>query len=54
MSLFDQQVIGVVLLTMSRSVTHNVVKEKTTTGLMATLSGIYEKLSANNKVHLMK
>jgi regulatory protein YycH of two-component signal transduction system YycFG len=39
---------------MSRSITHNVVKEKTTTGLMAALSGIYEKPFANNKVHLMK
>jgi len=39
---------------MLKSVTHNVVKEKTTTGLMATLSCIYEKPYANNKVHLMK
>ena len=39
---------------MSRSVAHNVVKEKTTTDLMKALFGMYEKLSANNKVHLMK
>jgi hypothetical protein len=39
---------------MSRSVAHNVVKEKTTIGRMAALSGIYEKPSANYKVHLMK
>ena len=41
-------------LTLSRSVAHNVTKEKTTAELMAALSGMYEKLSANNKVHLMK
>ena len=29
-------------------------KEKTTKKLMAALSGMYEKSSANNKVHLMK
>ena len=39
---------------MSRSVAHNVVKEKTTEDLMKALSGMYEKPSANNKVHLMK
>ena len=39
---------------MSRSVAHNVVKEKTTVDLMQALSGMYEKPSANNKVHLMK
>ena len=39
---------------MSRSVAHNVVKEKTTSNLMKALSGMYEKSSANNKVHLMK
>ncbi|KAL6329634.1 hypothetical protein AAG906_022855 [Vitis piasezkii] len=30
------------------------MKEKTTTDLMKALSGMYEKPSANNKVHLMK
>ena len=39
-------------LTLSRSVAHNVTKEKTTTELMSALSGMYEKPSANNKVHL--
>ena len=39
---------------MSRSVAHNVIKEKTTVDLMKALSGMYEKPSANNKVHLMK
>ena len=36
------------------SIVHNVVKEKITTNLMKVLSGMYEMLSANNKVHLMK
>jgi hypothetical protein len=50
----DRQVLGVIRLTLSRSVAHNVVKETTTVGLMTALSGMYEKPSANNKVHLMK
>ena len=53
-ALLDKQVLGVIKLTLSRSVTHNVVKEKTTTDLMKVLSGMYEKLLTNNKVHLMK
>ena len=39
---------------LSRSVALNVVKEKTTTDLMKALSSMYEKPSANNKVHLIK
>ena len=46
--------LGFIRLTLSRSVAHNVVKEKTTAELMTALCGMYEKLSANNKVHLMK
>ena len=53
-TLFDRQVLGVIRLTLSRLVAHNVIKEKTTTELMAALSKMYEKPSANNKVHLMK
>ena len=53
-ALLDRQVLGVIMLTLSKSVAHNVVKEKTTTDLMKTLSGMYEKPSENNKVHLMK
>ena len=53
-TLLDRQVLGVIWLTLSRSVAHNVTKEKTTTELMATLSGMYEKLLANNKMYLMK
>ena len=45
---------GVIRLTLSKSVAHNVVKEKTTVDLMKALSSIYEKPSANNKVYLMK
>ena len=44
--------LGVIQLTMSRSNKHNVVKDKTTIGLIATLSDMYEKSSANNKMHL--
>ena len=53
-ALLDRQVLRVIGLTLSRSVAHNVVKEKTIADLMKALSNIYEKLSANNKVHLMK
>ena len=53
-ALLDRQVLGVIRLTLSRFVAHNVVKEKTTIDLMKALSDMYEKLSANNKVHLRK
>ncbi|RVW70974.1 Retrovirus-related Pol polyprotein from transposon TNT 1-94 [Vitis vinifera] len=50
----DRQVLRVIRLTLSRSVVHNIVKEKTIADLMKALSGMYEKPSANYKVHLMK
>ena len=53
-TLFDRQVLGVIRLTLSRSIAHNIVKKKTTVDLIKALSGMYEKSSANNKVHLMK
>ena len=53
-NLLDRQVLGVIQLTLSRSVAHNVVKENTTVDLMKALSDMYEKPLANNKVHLMK
>ena len=53
-ALLNRQVLGVIKLTLSRSVAHNVVKENTTANLMKALFGMYEKPSANNKVHLMK
>ena len=53
-NLLDRQVSGVIQLTLSRSVAHTVVKEKTTMDLMKALPSIYEKPLANNKVYLMK
>ncbi|RVX04667.1 Retrovirus-related Pol polyprotein from transposon TNT 1-94 [Vitis vinifera] len=53
-ALLDRQVLGVIRLTLSRSVAHNVVKEKTTADLMKALSGMYEKPSANNKLGVMR
>ena len=53
-TLLDKQVLGVIKLTLSRSIAQNVVKEKTTANLMKALFGMYEKLSTKNKVHLMK
>ena len=54
LALLNRQVHGVTRLTLSRFVAHNVVKEKTIADLMKALFGMYEKSSANNKVHLMK
>jgi hypothetical protein len=53
-ALLDRKALTVIRLSLSRSIVHNVVKEKTTVDLMAALLDMYEKLSANNKVHLMK
>ena len=53
-NLLDRQVLGVIRLTLSRSVAHNIVKEKTIVDLMKALSSMYEKSSANNKVYQMK
>ena len=53
-ALLDRQVLGVIKLTLSRFIAHNVIKENTTTNLMKVLFGMYEKPSANNNVHLMK
>ena len=53
-ALLDRQVLGVIRLTLSKSVAHNVVKEKTIADLMKALSSMYEKPSTNNDVHLMK
>ena len=44
----DRQVLGVIRLTLSRSVVHDVVKEKTTVDLMKALTSMYEKPLANN------
>ena len=53
-NLLDRQALRVIRLTLSRNVAFNIVKEKTTAGLMAALSSMYEKPSASNKVHLMR
>ncbi|KAE8685870.1 cytochrome P450 71A9-like [Hibiscus syriacus] len=53
-ALLDRQVLIVIRLTLSRNVAFNIAKEKTTAGLMAALSSMYEKPSASNKVHLMR
>ena len=50
----DRQILGVIRLTLSRSVAHNVVKENTKANLMKALSSMYEKSLANNKMYLMK
>ena len=50
----DRRVLGVIRPCLSRNVAANVAKETTTKGLMKALSELYEKPSANNKVHLMK
>ena len=39
-ALLDRQVLGVIKLTLSRSVAHNVVKENATSNLMKALSGM--------------
>ena len=53
-NLLDRQVLGVIPLTLLRSIVQNVIKEKTTVDLMKTLSSMYKKLSTSNKVHMMK
>ncbi|KAE8664067.1 hypothetical protein F3Y22_tig00112857pilonHSYRG00227 [Hibiscus syriacus] len=53
-ALLDRQALEVIQLTLSRNVAFNIAKEKTTAGLMAALSSMYEKPSASNKVHLMR
>ncbi|KAE8664704.1 hypothetical protein F3Y22_tig00112738pilonHSYRG00095 [Hibiscus syriacus] len=53
-ALLDRKALGVIRLTLSRNIAFNIAKEKTTAGLMAALSSMYEKPSASNKVHLMR
>ena len=54
LKIIDREVLGVIRLTLSRSVVHNIMKEKTTMDLIKALSSMYEKPSTNNKMHLMK
>jgi hypothetical protein len=53
-ALLDRKALAVIRLSLSKLVAHNVVKEKTTAGLMAALLSMYEKPLANNMVLLMK
>ena len=41
-------------LTLSKNVSHNVVKEKMTVRMMQALADMYKKPFTNNKVYLMK
>ena len=41
-------------MSLAKTVTHNILKEKTVVDLMVVLAKMYEQLSAANKVHLMK
>lgn len=42
-NMLDRQVPRVIQLTLSRSIAHNIVKEKTTVDLMKALSRMYER-----------
>ena len=54
LKLKDREALGLIRLTLSRNVAFNIVKEKTTFSLLKTLSNMYEKPSAMNKVYLMR
>ena len=53
-NLKDRQALGLIRLTLSRNMVFNIVKEKTTSGLLKALSNMYEKPLAMNKVYLMR
>ena len=50
----DRKTLGTIRLSLASQVAFNIKNEKTTMELMATLSRMYEKPSASNKVFLMK
>ena len=50
----DSQALVLIRLTLSRNVEFNIVKEKTTSGLLKALSNMYEKPPAMNKIYLMR
>ena len=52
--LLDRKAMSVIRLSLSRNVAHHTVKSKTTKEMLDTLSAMYEKPSAANKVHLMR
>ncbi|KAL6498549.1 hypothetical protein OROHE_026490 [Orobanche hederae] len=53
-ALLDRKALGIVRLSLARNVAYNIVNEKTTHGLIQTLSNMYEKPTAANKVHLIR
>eukprot|EP00253_Pinus_taeda_P027437 PITA_27437 len=52
--ILNRKALGTIRLCLAASITFNISKEMTTEGLMSTLSKLYEKPSASNKVFLMK
>ena len=46
----DCQALGLIRLTLSRNVAFNIVKEKTTSGLLKALSNMYKKPSAEQGI----
>nr|KYP51080.1 Retrovirus-related Pol polyprotein from transposon TNT 1-94 [Cajanus cajan] len=50
----DKQALEVIRLTLCHNVAFNIAKENIITGLMIALSNMYEKLSASNKIYLMR
>lgn len=50
----DRKSLGKICLSLSWSVTFNILKEKTTENSMTVLSRMHKKPSASNKVFLMK
>ncbi|GJZ62198.1 putative RNA-directed DNA polymerase [Tanacetum coccineum] len=50
----DWQALGAVRLSLAKNIAYNVVNEKTTYGLFTTLSNMYEKSNASNKVFLIR
>ena len=53
-AVLERKALGVIRLSLSKAVTHNILKEKTTEDLMAALKKMYEQPSVANKVHMMK
>ena len=53
-NILNRKALGTVLLCLAASISFNISKETMTEGLMKTLSKLYEKPSASNKVFLMK
>jgi hypothetical protein len=52
--ILDRKALGMIRLSLVASVAFNILKEKTTKGLMDALGKMYEKPSVSNKVFLIK